>query len=227
MNTNFMSTCKARLQKYILPSLQGRSLGVGLLFAAAGLLLGMTSCSKEDTPSSIDTDLSEQDLIGLWWDEFEYSDVTETGVPFSRVLLAVKADADHTGCIYLGVFNDTSDEPLNVYGGPGEASFLWKLLPDGRIQLSDPVSGEEYVMTRSDSNYGNNMTDVSTANMTYTSNGMSMTNGSYSGTLVKADAEKESEIWKKLTMPPFTPNTNLGADDDISVNDTPQGGWGR
>lgn len=197
------------------------------MFAAAGLLLGLTGCSKEDKQSPADLNISEQDLIGLWWDEFKYSDVTESGKPFSRVLLAVKADADHTGCIYLGVFDDTSDEPLAVYGGPEEAGFVWRLLPDGRLQLSDPVSGEDYVMTRGDSNYGENMTDVSSTNMTYTSNSVAVTNGSYSGTLVKAGAEKETEIRKKLTMPPLTPNTNLNGEDDVSIDDTPQGGWGR
>ena len=72
-----------------------------ILFAmmAAVLLVGMTSCSKDDNPSTVDIDALEKCLVGLWWDEFEYADVTETGVPFSRVLLAVQVDANHTGCI--------------------------------------------------------------------------------------------------------------------------------
>ena len=76
---------------------------------AAVLLLGTTACTSEDNPSTVDIDALERELVGLWWDEYEYADVTEAGVPFSRVLLAVVADADHTGCIYLGVFDDTSD----------------------------------------------------------------------------------------------------------------------
>lgn len=84
------------------------------------LLLGMTGCKKE---SSINIQELEQSLVGLWWDKYEYKDVTEDGVPFSRVLLAVRADADHTGCIYLGVFDDNSDKPLVVYGGPVDAGF--------------------------------------------------------------------------------------------------------
>lgn len=102
------------------------------VFAAALLLLGMTDCtSNVDNPSPVDTTVLEQSLVGLWWDEFEYADVTEAGVPFSRVMLAVKADADHTGCIYLGVFDNTSDEPLAIYGGPENAGFKWRLLADG------------------------------------------------------------------------------------------------
>ena len=60
------------------------------VLSATTLLLGMTGCSKEP---SINIQELEQSLVGLWWDEFEYEDVTEDGVPFSRVLLAVRADA--------------------------------------------------------------------------------------------------------------------------------------
>ena len=142
------------------------------------LLLGMTGCKKE---SSINIQELEQSLVGLWWDEFEYEDVTEDGVPFSRVLLAVRADADHTGCIYLGVFDDNSDKPLVVYGGPVDAGFTWKLLSDGSLVLSDPTSGESLLMTRADGeNYGDTI------------------NVSYSGTLTKADVDEQTDIMGKV-----------------------------
>ena len=172
------------------------------MIAAAVLLLGMGACTKEDNPTSKDMSVLEQSLVGLWWDEFEYADVTEAGVPFSRVLLAVKADANHTGCIYLGVFDNTSDEPLAIYGGPKDAGFTWRLLPDGRIQLSDPVTGESYAMTRSaegDSSYGNDMTDVANTNVSYDNGSMTVTNGSYSGELEKADAGKAADIEEALS----------------------------
>ena len=44
------------------------------------LLLGMTGCKKE---SSINIQELEQSLVGLWWDEYEYSDVT-AAVPVYR-----------------------------------------------------------------------------------------------------------------------------------------------
>jgi len=174
------------------------------MFAAAMLLLGMTGCTGVDNPSTSTDDMSvlEQSLVGLWWDEFEYADVTEAGVPFSRVLLAVKADADHTGCIYLGVFDDTGDEPLAVYGGPEDAGFTWRLLADGRILLSDPATGESYALTRSaegDSSYGNDMTNVTSTSLTYAAGSVTVANDSYSGTLVKADAEKEADIEETLS----------------------------
>ena len=195
-------------------------------FAAAALLLGMTGCSKDEQSPYINTAELEKNLVGVWWDEYKYADVTETGVPFTRVLLAIVADADHTGCIYLGVFDDTDDLPLAVYGGPEDAGFRWQLLSDGRLLLSDPTTGETTELTRSGDSYADNMTDVSAANMTYTAHHVTMTNENYSGTLAKADASQESDIWKKLSMPPSVINSNLN-DEVINISDSPQNAWGR
>ena len=123
-------------------------------------------------------------------------------MPFSRVLLAVKADADHTGCIYLGVFDSTSDDPLAIYGGPEDAGFKWRLLDDGRVLLSDPVTGESYALTRSaegDSSFGNDMTDVSNTSISYDNGSVTVTNGSYTGELEKADAGQAADIEKTLS----------------------------
>ena len=175
------------------------------ILAAAVLLLATTSCSKDD--NTINVAELEKELVGVWWDEFEYADVTETGVPFTRVLLAIVADADHTGCIYLGVFDDSSDEPVAVYGGPDDAGFTWRLLEDGRVLLGDPVTGETYALvrsmtralTRADSgSYGEGMTDVSSTSITYADNSVTVTNDNYSGTLEKADTEKSAAIEEKL-----------------------------
>ena len=168
-------------------------------FSAIALLLGMTGCKKQ---SSANIQELEQSLVGLWWDEYEYSDVTVDGTPFSRVLLAIKADADHTGCIYLGVFDDKSDFPLAVYGGPEVSGFKWRLMEDGSVELSDLASDEGTVPTRGDdesgSSYGNDMTNVSSTNVTYADGAMTVTNGSYSGTLQKADADKQADIEQKM-----------------------------
>ena len=204
------------------------------MMAVATLLVGMTGCSKEDNPSTIDVSAMEQDLVGLWWDEFEYADVTETGVPFSRVLLAVKADADHTGCIYLGVFDDSSDDPLAVYGGAKDAAFTWHLLSDGRILLGDPVTGETYALSRrmslaltrsgSNSSYGQDMTDVSSTSLSYSDEGVTVTNDDYSGTLAKASFEEAADIEEKLQT---KINTNLSGGDALEIDDTPGSGWSR
>ena len=168
-------------------------------FSAIVLLPGMTGCKKQP---SVNIQELEQSLVGLWWDEYEYSDVTVDGTPFSRVLLAIKADADHTGCIYLGAFDDKSDFPLAVYGGPEVSGFKWRLMEDGSVELSDPASDEGTALTRGDSesgsSYGNDMTNVSSTNVTYADGAMSVTNGSYSGTLQKADADKQADIEQKM-----------------------------
>ena len=169
------------------------------MFAAVVLLPGMAGCSEDDNPSNNDTKVLEQSLVGLWWDEFEYADVTEEGVPFSRLLLAVQVDADHTGCIYLGVFNDTDYYPLAVYGGPQDAGFTWRLLAAGSVLLGDPTTGESYALTRSGgSAYGEGMTDVANTSVTFADNSMTLTNSSYFGELTKADAGKTTDIEQKL-----------------------------
>ena len=173
------------------------------VFAAAVLLLGMTGCSSVDNPSSNIVDVQDQDLVGLWWDEFECNGVTEAGVTFSRALLALQTNADHTGCLYLGVFDATNDEPLAVYGGPEDAGFNWRLLPDGSVLLSDPATGESYALTRSgkagNDSYGDDMTDVSNTKLNYAGGNMQVSNGNYSGNLAKADAKKAEEIGKALS----------------------------
>lgn len=192
------------------------------LFAAAMLLSGLTGCMRE-----IDVKLAEQCLVGIWWDEYDYSDVTETGVPFDKVLLAVKADADHSGCIYLGLFDSKSDELVAVYGGPEEAGFKWELTSKGNIVLSDPVSGESTVLTKADgSSYGDNMTNVPGTTMTLSNNNLTLNNTSYSGTLTKADSGTEDEIKETLSMPFSALKTNL-TDGELSIKGIPGNTWAR
>jgi len=170
------------------------------LFVAAVLLLGTTGCSKDDDPAPIDVSAAEKELVGLWWDEFKYADVTEEGVPFTRAMLVVQADEDHTGCIYLGVFDDKSDEPLAIYGGPKDAGFTWKVLSDGKIQLGDPDTGETIEMAPAlTRGYGSNMTNTSNTNMSYNNGTVTVTNGDQSNTLHKADASQTSAIEQKLS----------------------------
>lgn len=186
------------------------------------LLSGLTGCMRE-----IDVKLAEQCLVGIWWDEYDYSDVTETGVPFDKVLLAVEADADHSGCIYLGLFDSKSDELVAVYGGPEEAGFKWELTSKGDIVLSDPVSGESTVLTKADgSSYGDNMTNVPGTTMTLSNNNLTLNNTSYSGTLTKADSGTEGDIKETLSMPFSALKTNL-TDGELSIKGIPGNTWAR
>ena len=49
-----------------------------------------------------------------------------------------------------------------------------------------------------DSSYGNDMTDVANTNVSYDNGSMTVTNGSYSGELEKADAGKAADIEEAL-----------------------------
>jgi len=71
------------------------------------------------------------------------------------------------------------------------------------------------------------MRNVSSTNLIYATDRVTMNNESYSGTLVKANAEQTADIVKKLTIQSLTTDTNLGNEDDININDSPQDVWGR
>lgn len=194
------------------------------LFAASALLLGLTGCDKETDIKKL-----EQSLVGIWWDAYEYSNVTETGVAFDWVLLAVVADADHSGCIYLGAYDSKSEELVAVYGGPEDAGFKWELTREGNIVLSDPATGESTVLTRAgrDGSYGDGMTDVNGTNMTYTDGSVTVSNDSYSGTLTKADTGKEGEIKEQFYALFSAIVTNLASEDNLKIKDIPGNTWGR
>ena len=96
--------------------------------ATVVFLLGMGACTNQaDTPVMPSQQEMEKSLIGLWYEEFEYEDVTEDGKPFNRALIAVEAKADHTGYVALAVFDDEFNEPLAIYGGPKDAPFTWQV----------------------------------------------------------------------------------------------------
>ena len=185
------------------------------MMAAVALLVGVSCCAVDDNPAKIVLSPEEQKLVGLWWDEFEYSDITEDSIPFTRVLLAVDVEADRTGCLYLAVFDDESDEPLVIYGGPDDAGFNWALLPDGRVQISDPASGESIALSRrtrgaDDGIYGKDMTNVSTTSIAYTGDAMTVKNTTYSGSLAKADAEQQSATQNTLRISAASPDGTRG-----------------
>ena len=200
------------------------------VFTATMLLLGAAGCSSDDSSSSVDINALEKSFVGLWWDEFEYSDVTDEGEPFNRVLLAIKAEADHTGCIYLAVFNDTGRQPLAVYGGPKEAGFTWRMLDDGRLELSELITSDSTAQSRgadASGSYAEGMTDVANTSVNYSDGNMTVTNGSDSRKLAKADDAKRAEIVKLLFT--LSPATNLTSEDSIKINVNPvdSGFWGR
>ena len=176
------------------------------MFATAVLLLGMGACTdKSDNPSIPSQQGMEESLIGLWYEEFEYEDVTEDGKPFNRALIVVETKADHTGYVALAVFDDEFNEPLEIYGGPKDAPFRWQVTADGHVILTDPDSGATIMSarTRSDGNHSS-FVDVGQIDMNCAPGSIAFSNASHKGKLTRAKSDKNGLIqnWMaKSTLP--------------------------
>ncbi len=173
------------------------------MFAAVVLLSVMGACSdKSDDTSLSSQQKMEKELIGLWYEEFEYEDVTEDGKPFNHALIAAEVKADHTGYVALAVFDDTFNEPLEIYGGPKDAPFTWQVTEDGHVTLTDPNTGTT-LSTRSGENHSN-FVNVGQINMNCTQGSVAFSNASHQGALTKARSDKKDLIqnWMaKSTLP--------------------------
>ena len=147
-----------------------------------------TACTGDisDNPAIPSQQRLEESLIGLWYEEFDYEDVTENGKPFNHALIAVETKADHTGYVALAVFDDEFNEPLEIYGGPKDAPFTWQVTADGHVVLTDPNTGESIssARTRGDGNH-NDFVDVGQIEMNYASGRVDFSNASHKGSLTK------------------------------------------
>ena len=176
------------------------------MFATAMLLLCIGACSDKDDNLALPSQQEmEESLIGLWYEEFDYKDVTEDGKPFNHALIAVEAKADHTGYVALAVFDDEFNEPLEIYGGPKDAPFKWQVTPEGHVTLTDPNTGTTIMSshTRSGENHSN-FVNISQIEMNCASGSVAFSNTSHKGSLIKAESDKNSLIqdWMaKSTLP--------------------------
>ena len=176
------------------------------IITAAVLLLVMVACTENNDNSILPSQQEmEKNLVGLWYEEFDYKDVTEDGKPFNRALIAVEAKADHTGYVALAVFDDEFNEPLEIYGGPKDAPFTWQVTAEGQIILTDPNTGAtiKSAPTRSDGNPGS-FVDISKINMNCGSGSITFSNASYQGSLNRVTSTNSDLIqdWMaKSTLP--------------------------
>ena len=168
------------------------------------LLIGLAACSdkSDNTPSPQGI---EKEVVGLWYEEFDYEDVTEEGKPFNHALIAVEAKADHTGYVALAVFDDEFNEPLKIYGGPEEAAFMWRVTPEGEIVLSDALTGPDMVSARTRSEGDKNgYVDIGQINMSCEEGEITYDNTSHRGSLNRAKGVRADLIkdWMgKSTLP--------------------------
>ena len=165
-----------------------------------------TACSSDiDNPAIPSQQELEKSLVGLWYEDFSYEDVTEDGKPFNRAIIVVEAKADHTGYVALAVFDDEFNEPLKIYGGPKDAPFTWQVTADGHVVLTDPATGETVAAARTRGDGGQNkFTDIDQIDMNYGKGQVSYSNGSHEGSLSRAGGNVNSLIqdWMaKSTLP--------------------------
>ena len=169
----------------------------------------LIACSSDDdnpvAPTNPVQEEIEKSLIGLWSEEFEYEDVTEDGKPFNRALVVVEAKEDHTGYIALAVFDDVFNEPLEIYGGPKDASFSWQVTAEGHITLTDPNTGTIIVSSRS-GRVGDpsNFVDIGQIEMSCAQGQLAYSSTSHEGSLSKVGSDKNGLVrdWMaKSTLP--------------------------
>ena len=187
-----------------------------IYWAAAVLLLGMTGCTAVDNPSAGNMNILEQSLVGLWYEEFEYTGVLEdTGEAFTSVVLAMQVNEDHTGCLYVGAFNEGDyDNPLAVYGTPEETGFTWQLTSSGQLIMTatDGSGSIALARTRGDGTYSDELHQLTSVDGWETGN----VNGQTvicrgSDVLTPANAEQTAIIENMINGETFTLAT-LNAD---------------
>ena len=165
-----------------------------------------TSCtSNDDNPTTPNQQKLEEGLVGLWYEEFEYKDMTEDGKAFNRAMIAVETKADHTGYVALAVFDDVFNEPLEIYGGPKDAPFTWQVTAEGHVILTDPNTGAtvKSVQRRGGESH-NDFVDIDQINMNYAQGQVTYRNASHEGSLNRAEGNESSLIqdWMaKSTLP--------------------------
>lgn len=176
------------------------------IIATSVLLLGIGACKDKNDDTALPSQQEmEESLTGLWYEEFNYEDVTENGKPFNRALIVVETKADHTGYIALAVFDDVFNEPLEIYGGPKDAPFKWQVTDKGHITLTDPDTGTTIMSSRTGSK-GNhsNFVDIGQIEMNCTQGQIAYSSASHKGSLNKVGSDKNDLIqeWMaKSTLP--------------------------
>lgn len=167
---------------------------------------GMVACTdKTDNVSRPSQQEMEKDLIGLWYEDFDYKDVTEKGKPFNRAMITLEVKADHTGYVALSVFDDEFNEPLEIYGGPTDAPFTWQITADGHVILDAPQTDNVLRSAETDSTGSHNdFVDINQINLDCKQGTVNFSNTSHNGSLSKVEGGKDDLIqdWMaKSTLP--------------------------
>ena len=181
---------------------------VAVILAYSAMMLTACSDNTENTQSPSQKEM-EKSIVGLWYEEFDYEDMTEDGKPFNHAMIVVETKADHTGYVALAVFDDEFNEPLKIYGGPNGAPFTWQMTAAGHVVLTDLQTRSTVVSahTRGEGNQ-NSFVDIGQIDMHCTSGHISYSSTSHNGSLDKAEGNNNSLIQDWMGKP-VSPTVSL------------------
>lgn len=176
--------------------------GIAILICIVSVF---TSCRDDSNTSLPRRQELGKNLIGLWYEEFAYEDVTDDGKPFNRAMIVMEAKANHTGYVALAVFDDEFNEPLKIYGGPKDAPFIWQLTAEGHVILTAPNTGTSISsdIICSDGNHSD-FVNIGQIEINCTQGHVTFRGASHEGTLTRAESTENSLLldWMgKSTLP--------------------------
>ena len=107
------------------------------LFSAVliGIAMLMTACAVERDNAVWNNPLGDK-IYGLWYADYQESGIVGVDkTPYSRVVQAVKFNADGTGTWWKFMFKaDDASNPVDLYGGNFSGTFDYSVAADGTIR---------------------------------------------------------------------------------------------
>ena len=99
-----------------------------------GIAMLMTACVAERDNAAWNNPLGVK-IYGLWYADYQESGIVGNDTPYSRVLQAVKFNADGTGMWWKFMFKaDDASNPVDLYGGNYSGTFDYSVAADGTIR---------------------------------------------------------------------------------------------
>ena len=127
-----------------------------------GVMMMLTSCSKDDNATDDGPDqLVEKLSGGAWYDIYEASGTAkeegggDAEAAYSVVIDIYRFQADGTGDFQRCFFNDDSEEPVMVHGILGYGVFTYKTAADGTVAITLSNNWDQSYPQKWNVTYGN------------------------------------------------------------------------
>ena len=99
-----------------------------------GIVMMLTACAVERDNAAWNNPLGDK-IYGLWYADYQESGIVGNDTPYSRVVQAVKFNADGTGMWWKFMFKaDDASNPVDLYGGNYSGTFDYSVAADGTIR---------------------------------------------------------------------------------------------